>query len=180
MSKETIVAKRYAKALFEVARERGKIADVEQELEAIADALNANPDYVKLLEHPNIGASVKVDMLRQAVGAGVSEEVFNTLQLLVLRGRESILRDLVAQYSQVANEALGQAQAKVYTPLPLTEVESNHVAVAFGQLTGKRIRVENIVDPSLLGGLQVRIGDRLYDGSLSGKLQRIQKALIQA
>ncbi|GAA3412895.1 F0F1 ATP synthase subunit delta [Paenibacillus hodogayensis] len=180
MSKESIVAKRYAKALFEVARERGKIADVERELQAIADALSANPDYVKLLEHPNISAASKTEMLKQAFGASVSEEVFNTLQLLVQRGRESILLDLVSQYSLVANDALGEALAKVYTPLPLTAEESDKISTAFGQVTGKKIRIESFVEPALLGGLQVRIGDRLYDGSLSGKLERIEKALVQA
>lgn len=180
MSKETIVAKRYAKALFEVAKERGKVAEVDQELRAIAVVLESNPDYVKLLEHPTISPANKEALLKQAFGATVSEEVMNTLQLLVGRRRESILRDLVAYYSQIANDALGQAQAKVYTPLPLTEVEANQIAVAFGKLTGKRIRIENIVNPSLLGGLQVRIGDRLYDGSLFGKLQRMEKSLNQA
>lgn len=180
MSKETIVAKRYAKALFEVARERGKIADVEQELQAIEQALSGNPDYLKLLEHPNIDASVKASMLKQVFEGKLSEELLNTLQLLVQRGRESILGDLVSFYSQIANDALGQAQAKVYTPAVLTEQESEQIAATFGQLTGKKIRIETIVDPSLLGGLQVRIGDRLYDGSLSGKLQRMEKALNQA
>ncbi|PYI51132.1 F0F1 ATP synthase subunit delta [Paenibacillus flagellatus] len=180
MSKETIVAKRYAKALFEVAQARGKVADVEQELQAIATALEANPDYAGLLEHPNIGASVKASMLKQAFEGKVSEEVQNTLQLLVQRGREAILADLVSHYSRIANDALGQAQAKVYTPRPISAEESDQIAAAFGQVTGKTIRIENIVDPSLIGGLQVRIGDRLYDGSVSGKLQRMERALNQA
>lgn len=180
MSKETIVAKRYAKALFDVARERNKVADVERELQAIADALQANPDYVKLLEHPDIGAAVKATMLKEAFGANVSEEVLSTLQLLVQRGRESILRELVSKYSEIANDALGQAHAKVYTPKPLSEAESDQIIAAFGQITGKKIRIESFVDPSLLGGLQVRIGDRLYDGSLSGKLQKLEKSLVRA
>lgn len=180
MSKETIVAKRYAKALFEVARERNIVSEVEAELQAIADALEANPDYKKLLEHPNLGASVKADMIKQAFGASVSDAVLHTLQLLIDRGRETILSDLVSQYSTVANDALGQAKAKVYTPHPLSEAEVGSIAAAFGSITGKKIRVETIVEPSLLGGLQVRIGDRLYDGSLSGKLQRIEKSLVQA
>ncbi|MDF2720350.1 MAG: subunit delta of synthase [Paenibacillus sp.] len=180
MSKETIVAKRYAKALFDVANEHGKVADVERELKAIADALNANPDYVKLLEHPNIGNAAKVEMILQAFGANASEEVLSTLQLLVQRGRESILRELVSKYSEIANDALGQAQAKVYTPFPLTAAESEQISTAFGAITGKTIRIESFVDPSLLGGLQVRIGDRLYDGSLAGKLQRIEKSLTRA
>ncbi|MFC3772132.1 F0F1 ATP synthase subunit delta [Paenibacillus sp. GCM10012303] len=180
MSKETILAKRYAKALFEVARERGKVSDVEQEIQVIAGALDANPEYVKLLEHPNIDASVKTSMLKQVFEGKVSEELLNTLQLLLQRGRESVIRDLAVQYSLIANDALGQAQAKVYTPLPLSAEESDKIAAAFGQVVGKTIRVENIVEPSLLGGLQVRIGDRLYDGSLSGKLQRMEKTLNQA
>lgn len=180
MSKETVVAKRYAKALFELARERGKVAEVEQELQAVSNALADNPEYVKLLEHPNIGASVKTSMLKQVFEGKVSEELMNTLQLLMQRGREAIIRDLAVQYSLIANDALGQAQAKVYTPLPLSAEESDKIAAAFGQVIGKKIRVENIVEPSLLGGLQVRIGDRLYDGSLSGKLQRMEKTLNQA
>ncbi|MBD2863587.1 MULTISPECIES: F0F1 ATP synthase subunit delta [Paenibacillus] len=180
MSKETVVAKRYAKALFELARERGKVAEVEQELQAVSNALADNPEYVKLLEHPNIGASVKTSMLKQVFEGKVSEELMNTLQLLMQRGREAIIRDLAVQYSLIANDALGQAQAKVYTPLPLSAEESDKIAAAFGQVVGKKIRVENIVEPSLLGGLQVRIGDRLYDGSLSGKLQRMEKTLNQA
>jgi F-type H+-transporting ATPase subunit delta len=180
MSKETVVAKRYAKALFELARERGKVAEVEQELQAVSNALADNLEYVKLLEHPNIGASVKTSMLKQVFEGKVSEELMNTLQLLMQRGREAIIRDLAVQYSLIANDALGQAQAKVYTPLPLSAEESDKIAAAFGQVVGKKIRVENIVEPSLLGGLQVRIGDRLYDGSLSGKLQRMEKTLNQA
>lgn len=180
MSRETIVAKRYAKALFEVARERGKVAEVERELRAVVEAIGQTPDYAKLLVHPNIDASVKASMLKQAFEGKVSEEVMNTLQLLVQRGRESILNDLAEHFSQIANDALGQAQAKVYTPFPLTAEESERIAAKFGAITGKTIRVENVVDPSLLGGFQVRIGDRLYDGSLSGKLQRLQKVLNQA
>lgn len=180
MSKEAVVAKRYAKALFEVARERGKIADVEQELQAIDQALRENPDYVRVLEHPNIAASNKVSLLQQVFQGKVSEEVQNTLQLLVERGREALISELATQFSSIANDALGQAQAKVYTARPVTAAESDRIAAIFGQLTGKKIRIENIVDPSLLGGLQVRIGDRLYDGSLSGQLQRMERTLNQA
>jgi F-type H+-transporting ATPase subunit delta len=180
MSKESIVAKRYARALFEVARERGKTAEIEQELRLIANALDENPDYVKLLEHPNISASEKASMLKQTFGENVSEEVSATLDLLLKKGRQSILRDLFAYYIQIANEASGQAQAQVYTPIPLSEEQSGQIASVFSKIVGKTVRVETILDPSLLGGLQVRIGDRLYDGSLSGKLQRMQKALNEA
>jgi F-type H+-transporting ATPase subunit delta len=177
MSRETIVAKRYAKALFEVALQQGSVAQVEEELKGILQVIRENADYGKLLEHPNISAAAKLDLLKQAFEGKVSAAVLNTLQLLVERRRESVLEDLVDSYVKVANVALGQANATVTSAYPLTAEESQQVAERFGQLTGKRIRVENVVDRSLIGGIQVRIGDRLYDGSLSGKLQRLQQSL---
>ncbi|WNQ11552.1 F0F1 ATP synthase subunit delta [Paenibacillus aurantius] len=177
MSQDTIVAKRYAKALFEVARGRNQIAQVEEELAAVVSSIRENADFRRLLEHPNLDASVKTNLLTGIYEGKVSEAVFNTLRLLVDRGRESLLPYLLNDYVKIANEELGQAKAIVTTPLPLTAEETEHIAAQFGQLTGKTIRVENVIDSSLLGGLQVRIGDRLYDGSLSGKLNRLQKTL---
>lgn len=180
MSRDTIVAKRYAKALFEVALGQGSVAQVEEELKGILQVIRENADYGKLLEHPNISTDAKQQLLKQAFEGKVSAAVFNTVQLLVERGRVSVFEDLVDSYVKIANESLGQANATVYSTYPLKKEESHQIADRFGQLTGKRIRISNVVDASLIGGIQVRIGDRLYDGSLSGKLQRLQQALKQA
>jgi F-type H+-transporting ATPase subunit delta len=180
MSRETIVAKRYAKALFEVALGQGSVAQVEEELKGILQVIRENADYGKLLEHPNISTDAKLGLLKQAFEGKVSVAVLNTLQLLVERRRESVLSDLVDSYVKIANESLGQANAMVYSAHSLTADESQQISDRFGQLTGKRIRIANVVDSSLLGGIQVRIGDRLYDGSLSGKLKRLEQALKQA
>lgn len=104
----------------------------------------------------------------------------NTLQLLIERRREEALEAFVKAYVKIANDALGQANATVYTPVKLSEAELNDIAATFGKLTGKQIRVESVIDKSLLGGIQVRIGDRLYDGSLSGKLKRLERTLNQS
>jgi F-type H+-transporting ATPase subunit delta len=78
---------------------------------------------------------------------------------------------------KIAGEALGQARATVYTAQALSAEELGNVAAQFSGLTGKKITAEQVVEPALLGGIQVRIGDRLYDGSLAGKLDRLQKSL---
>jgi F-type H+-transporting ATPase subunit delta len=72
---------------------------------------------------------------------------------------------------------LGRAEAAVYSAKALTESEAAAIAAKFTNLTGRNIQVTNIVDPSLIGGIKVRIGDKLYDGSLSGKLERMEKVL---
>ncbi|MDF2815823.1 MAG: subunit delta of synthase [Paenibacillus sp.] len=180
MSRETIVAKRYAKALFEVALGQGIVAQVEEDLKGILQVIHENADYGKLLGHPNISTSSKHSLLKTAFEGKVSAAVMNTVLLLVERGRESVLSDLIDSYVKIANEALGQANATVYSAFPLKAEESQQIAARFGQLTGKKIRISNEIDSTLLGGIQVRIGDRLYDGSLSGKLKRFSQALKQA
>jgi F-type H+-transporting ATPase subunit delta len=174
MSTETIVAKRYAKALFELAKEKNEVAQAEADLQAVVSSIQDNADLQKFLSHPNIDSSKKTALLDTVFQGKVSDAVLNTVSLLVDRRRESILQEVLTDYVKIANEALGQAKAIVSTPIALTEVESQHIAASFSQLTGKKIQVQQVIDPSLLGGIKVRIGDRLYDGSLSGKLQRLQ------
>jgi len=179
MSSEVIVGKRYARALLEAARERGLIAEVAQELKLVAAAVEETDGFQNVWENPSFSAAVKKQMIESVLAGKVSEVVINTIKLMVDKGREDLLGTLSEQYAEAANEALGQAVAQVYSVAPLTEDDMKSVAATFSQLTGKTIIVENIVNPGLLGGLQVRIGDRLYDGSLSGKLQRLGKTLSQ-
>lgn len=175
---DSIVAKRYARALFEVAKEQQAVAQVDDELTAVVAAIKANAEFEKLLQHPNFDTANKIDLLRTVFEGKLSDAVFQTLALLIERGRESMFGDLRDAYLAIADQELGQAKAIVTTPAPLSAEETKEIASHFGKLTGKTIRVENVVDKSLIGGMTVRIGDRLYDGSLSGKLARMQKSLL--
>jgi F-type H+-transporting ATPase subunit delta len=175
---DIVVAKRYARALFEVAQDNGIISQVEEELKSVASAIRDNADLQKFLNHPNIGNTVKTDLLKQIFEGKVSEPVWNTLLVLIDKGRQTILSALVSDYVKIANEALGQASATIYSAFTLTEAQQAEIASHFSKVTGKTIRVATVVEPKLLGGIQVRIGDRLYDGSLAGKLDRLSKALV--
>jgi F-type H+-transporting ATPase subunit delta len=175
---DIVVAKRYARALFEVAQDNGIISQVEEELKSVASAIRDNADLQKFLNHPNIGTTVKTDLLKQIFEGKVSEPVWNTLLVLIDKGRQTILSALVSDYVKIANEALGQASATIYSAFTLTEAQQAEIASHFSKVTGKTIRVATVVEPKLLGGIQVRIGDRLYDGSLAGKLDRLSKALV--
>lgn len=177
MSKDTTVAKRYAKALFEVAQSRGIVEQVEQDLQAAVDAVEASDDLRTLLLHPNIDTEAKVGMIRTVFEGKVADPVLQTLVLMIQRRRETLLSVLLDDYRRIANEALGRADAIVKTPFPLTEEQKAEIAESFGKLLGKTVRITHVLDKSLLGGMQVIIGDRLYDGSLAGKLDRLEKSL---
>ncbi|QYR22055.1 F0F1 ATP synthase subunit delta [Paenibacillus sp. sptzw28] len=177
MSRGSVVAKRYAKALFEIAKQNNAISDVEQELRIVVEALTKDAGIIKFLSFPNIETSQKVALIKGALSDKVSVMVLGTLELLISRGRHGVIGDVYEAYTKVAGEALGQARATVYTAKLLTAEELTKVEAQFGAIAGKKIVAEQIVEPALLGGVQVRIGDRLYDGSLQGKLSRLEKSL---
>lgn len=177
---ELILGKRYARALLEAAREKQTVAEVEQELQLIVSSIRSNAEFLKIWEHRAIAVDVKQGLIQQAFEGKVSEIVLNTVLLIIEKGREAILEALLESYVEQANESLGQAVAVVHSASALSDKEKEQVAQAFGQLTGKKVNVENIVNPELIGGLKVRIGDMLYDGSVSGQLQRLEQSLALA
>jgi F-type H+-transporting ATPase subunit delta len=177
MSRELTAAKRYARALYEVSSEKNSVNQAMQDLKTAAEVVAGQKDLETLLNHPNIDTSAKTDLLKQIFAGKLSDIVLNTLVLLVERKRSELIPVVYEQFVKIANEALGRAEATVYSAKALTEQESAAVAAKFSSLTGRNIQVTNVIDPSLIGGIKVRIGDKLYDGSLSGKLERMEKAL---
>ncbi len=177
MSRSTVVAKRYAKALFDLAREKNLVSEVESQLQLIVDAIGQNAEFQAFLASPSILPETKIQTLGRSFDGKLLPIVQNTVSLLIERGRQGDLPGVLEAYLQVAGEALGRAEAHVASTQPLTEDEKEQLAKKFGALLGKTVRVHNTVDSSLLGGLTVRIGDTLYDGSLRGKLNRLDKAL---
>ncbi|EGL13628.1 F0F1 ATP synthase subunit delta [Paenibacillus chitinolyticus] len=177
---DIVVAKRYAKALFEAAKEQNTVAQVETELTEIVQTIQDHAELRSVLDHPNIDVPAKRQLLSNIFADRISPLVMNTIKLLIDRRRQSLLPIVLSDFVQISNESLGQADATIYTALPLSEVQVKEIADNFSRMTGKQIRVQTVVDPSLLGGITVRIGDRLYDGSLAGKLERLEKSLKQA
>jgi len=177
MSRSTVAARRYAKAMFELARERNLIAETEEQLKQAVGVIQDNGEFRTLLSSPNVPLEVKIRTLREAFGQSVSPIVLNTLCLMTERRRHGEMTALLEEYQRVAGEAMGRVEARVVSARPLTQEEIGKVAETFGALLGKTVRVTVEVDPSLLGGLTVRIGDTLYDGSLKSKLARMQRTL---
>ncbi|MFD0714903.1 F0F1 ATP synthase subunit delta [Paenibacillus sp. GCM10027626] len=177
MSRESAVAKRYAQALFEIAREQNVIAEVEQQLQLVVNVLDGDAEIRKFFGLPNISVAKKIALLQSVLAEKVSAVVMHTVEILIARGRQKEIGSVYAAYTKVAGEALGRSQATVYTAKLLSPEELAKVETTFGAIAGKAIQAQQVVQPSLLGGVQVRIGDRLYDGSLSGKLARLEQSL---
>lgn len=180
MSRGTVVAKRYAKALFQLAQEQSLVAEVESKLTQIVSVIENDAKVRAFLSAPNITLAAKIGALKSGFDDKASSFVLNTVSLLIERGREGEIASVLEAYLKVAGEALGRADAFVTSSKPLSEEEKKKLADKFGALLGKSVRVTNVVNPELLGGVTVRVGDTLYDGSLRGKLDRLNKALQNA
>ncbi|MGC4377375.1 F0F1 ATP synthase subunit delta [Fictibacillus sp. Mic-4] len=178
MSKDqSVIAKRYALALFEVVR-ANNLEQVEDELRLIKEVFRSNKDLLKILNHPKISTADKKELVKTTFGAALSAPVMNTIFLLIDRNRHNMITEMVSHFIVLANEAENIAEAKVYSVRPLTEKEKEELEATFAARVGKaKLRIENIVDPSLIGGIKVRIGNRIFDGSISGKLERIERQL---
>jgi F-type H+-transporting ATPase subunit delta len=171
------VGKRYARALFDVASERGKIDQVEADLGAIVQAVEQSEDLSKIILHPHIAAAAKQSLVDDLFKSHVGEETFNFLGVLIENGRELQLVDIYRSFVQLANDARGIADAVVTSAQPLSTEEQAELAEKFGQTLNKKLRLTAVVDPSILGGIIIKIGDRLYDGSMKTKLESFaQKA----
>lgn len=175
---QSAAAKRYALALFQLAQEQNLLDQVEEELRAVKEVVIRNPNLKALLNSPKVSKEKKKEILTEAFGSA-NKYVLNTIMLLVDRHREGEIPGMVDSFISLANDARGIAEAKVYSIRPLTEAESQALSASFAAKVGKNsLRIDNIVDSNLLGGIKVRIGNRIFDGSLRGKLERLERQLL--
>lgn len=179
MSKNS-VAKRYAVALFKIAEEKNALEQIQSELEIVKQVFNENKDVLPTLKHPKITGEQKRSLINNSF-KGFSTEVTNTLLVIVDRRREEVISDFVDEFLILSNEAQGIAAADVYSVRELTDEEKTSISEMFTKRLGKKtLKIKNIVDPSLLGGIKLRIGNTIYDGSVIGKLERIERQLVSA
>lgn len=177
MSKST-AAKRYALALFELAQQHNQLASVEEDLREVQVVFNENRELQVLLATPKLSLDRKKEIIRELFGKA-NPLVVNTLQVLIDRKRINEIVAVGNEFTTLANEAQGIEDAKVYSTRPLTDDERTAISTAFAQKVGKQsLRIENVIDPSLIGGIRLQIGNRIFDSSVSSKLDRLKKQLI--
>lgn len=174
---QNIIAERYALALFELAKEQGSVEKVAEEMRVVKKVFNENPHFQVLLTAPNLSIEQKKQVMNE-VFAKASPLVSQILTLLVDRNRQNEVVSVAESFIHHVNEEKGIATAQVHTVRPLNEKETAAISATFAKKVGKiSLNIENIVDSNLLGGLKVRIGNRIFDGSLRGKLDRLERTI---
>jgi F-type H+-transporting ATPase subunit delta len=170
-----VYARRYARAVFEIALERKELDRWQADLEKIA-ALGENADFMALVENPKVGFEKKEKILSKVLG-DVNPLARNLVYLLVSRGGFGMVGDITAEYHRLLDGYRGIEHAEVVTAVPLDEKEKKRLEEHLGVVVGKKIVLEASVDPSLVGGMIARVGGKLLDGSTHSKLLALKKEL---
>jgi F-type H+-transporting ATPase subunit delta len=174
----SMVAKRYALALLQIAKEQQLLDVFEEELRVVKEVVQYNPELKAVLNSSKLSIETKKDIVKAAF-TSVNVNVLNTLLILIDRHREDQIVNVANEFLALSNEEKGIAEADVYSTRVLTEEERAAISAVFAEKIGKKsLKIENIVDSNLLGGIKLRIGNRIYDGSLRGKLERLERKLL--
>ena len=169
-------ARRYAEAAFEIAERDGSV-DAWLTALAIAEERLTSPEAMRLLSNPAIPAASRVEVLLHLLGDDVRGAPRNLLALMVRRGRFEQLPAVSREFRRLHLRREGIVEATVTTASALGTADVEALRQRLETLTGKRVELQPLVDPELLGGVSVRIGDHLIDGSVRGRLERLRTEL---
>lgn len=168
-------ARRYAEAAYLIAREERKEDAWQEGLQSIA-ALFGDQDAERFFSSSSVSAEAKQELVEKSL-AGLDEDVLNLAGLLLRRGRTALGPEISQAYQEILDRARGISHATVTSAVRLNEDELAAVQRKLEELTGGTVIVQTEVDESILGGLIVRIGDRLIDGSTRSRLVALKQRL---
>jgi F-type H+-transporting ATPase subunit delta len=176
---QTRIISRYISALLEIAAAQGKTADIEQELQLVDQLLKENPELLNMLLHPKISRMRKKKLLDDILGTRISAEARSFLHLLVEKKREGIIPFLFDEFKKAADRLRGVINATVKSAMELSSDQKQKLQSVMETTTSRTVKIAYAVDVALLGGLQVFIGNEILDGSIKGRLNRLQKHLLE-
>ena len=179
MSEQTVL-RRYANALYQEAERRDCIEAVDADVDLLRQTLEETREFARLVESPAIPQDKKKDVFRALLEERVHALTLRFLELLVDKDRETLLSSLLDTYRDLRDDMLNIVEVQARTPEPLDEDEREKLIQRLKAMTGKDIRLEVRENPSLIGGLVIRIGDRVYDGSVRQKLENLRDSWGQA
>lgn len=175
----TQIAKNYADALYELAREEGLDQQIYEQLRQIRAMLEENPDYVNLLSSPNLPKPERLAVLDEAFSGRVHPYLLSFLKLLCERGHVRQLKDCALQFRRRRNADLGILDAVAVTALPLGQELQEKLRLRLQSLTGKQVELQVRVDPGVLGGIRLEYDGKALDGTVRSRLAGIEKTLSE-
>lgn len=171
-------AYRYARALMDLAVEKNKVDAVHRDMRTILDTIQENDNLKDVLQSPILTGGDKKDAL-EAIFKGSDPLTIQLFKLLTDNKRVGILNEVAGQYIRLYEQMQGQEVATVTTAVPLNNALEEKILKRLRAVTGKEVVIENEVDPDLIGGFMLRLGDLEYNASIQNKLSSLKRELLK-
>jgi ATP synthase F1 delta subunit len=172
-------ARVYAKALFDVAKERGKLDAIREQLAELADAIDRDRDLQVFFFSPRFSSAEKVEGLKRAVG-GADEELVNFLELLIEKGRMPEIFRIRRQLDEMWKRENRRIDVTVTSAIELDPATIGKIGEEIESQTGQGVELASEVDGEILGGIVLQVGDMVLDASIRNRLERLRKSVAQA
>lgn len=176
--REERVARRYARALFNAAVRAQSIEPVNEALQQLLSVLHEQPPLRYLLLNPLIPRERKQRMVQETIGRSTHPLLASLLSVLVDKRRERLLPEVAREFGELRDEHLGIVRVQATTAYPLDSQQQEALIRSLERHTSRTVVLDTRVDPSLIGGIVVRIGDTIIDGSVRGQLLRLRQYLL--
>ena len=171
--------RRYALALYEVAESKGKVDEYLQDLREICDLIENNHDFYEVIRHPQISTRKKKKTFINIFKGKIDEDLLSFLLILIEKDRILFLKEKLAQMEIIDLERKNTIRGLVKTAVPLLPEEFDELKERFEKKYNKKILLEAVVDKSVLGGVYVRIGHDVIDGTVKSKIDEMKELVLK-
>lgn len=174
---EQMAAKRYAEAIYEIGLDTGELTLFAEQFNVVKAVFQKDSKLKVFMNSPRIAPETKQKAVSQAF-AGLHPDILNALMLLIERRRTSEIPAIADELERRRRDAAGIAKLEVISVKQLDQTKIEELTETFKKRLGKQqIEIETIIDPSLIGGLKIRVGNTIYDGSVQNKLKRLERQI---
>jgi F-type H+-transporting ATPase subunit delta len=176
MARPVVAARRYADAAFEVALAADALDRWQADLDMAADILG-RPEVEPVVDSPAVPLAQRLAVTSSLLESRLDPQALRLVRLLVERGRVAVLPRVAEEFKRQLNAHRGIVTATVTSAVPLTDGESAQIRTRVEAMAGSKVELKTQVDPALIGGLTIQVGDRLLDASVRGRLERLRTQL---
>lgn len=173
------LAKRYALALYDLGEEKNKVEEYINEFREISALVTGNDEIQQILNHPKISTAKKKDIFSDLFSGKISVDLLSLLFLLIEKDRIVDISEILRQLELIQLQKNNTVEALVKTVVPLLEAEKNTLVQNLKNKYHKKIVLIEEIDRSVIGGVYLRVGDDVIDGTVKNKLQSLQKVLLK-
>jgi F-type H+-transporting ATPase subunit delta len=170
--------RRYALALYQAAEEKDKVEEYLKDLREICELIDNNKDFYEVIKHPQISTKRKKETFINIFKGNIDEELLSFLLILIEKDRILFLREKLNEFEKIDLERKNILRGIVKTTVSLKEDEFNSLISKLEAKYGKKVILEQVIDPTILGGIYVRINNEVIDGTVKLRLENLKKIML--